>query len=147
MWLIVDSNGGPHVLPFNAGENQCYKTACQSPARYLATQFISSKLLYPYEVTIVASLLASESEWLKLVAKSLNGKEVQLKAKASDTIATLKKQLGSKDDSSSMDQLLVVNGKQLRDEQTLSDAGLTNGMKMKCVSCPRELILSLEIDC
>ncbi|XP_062511943.1 ubiquitin-ribosomal protein eL40 fusion protein-like isoform X1 [Corticium candelabrum] len=67
---------------------------------------------------------ASESEWLKLVAKSLNGKEVQLKAKASDTIATLKKQLGSKDDSSSMDQLLVVNGKQLRDEQTYSDAGL-----------------------
>ena len=101
-----------------------------------------------YEVTIVASLLASESQWLKLVAKSLNGKEVQLKAKASDTIATLKKQLGSKDDSpSSMDQLLVVKGKQLRDEQTLSDAGLRNGMTISFVLCPSELILSLEIDC
>ena len=104
-------------------------------------------MLYPFELTIVASLLASESEWLKLIAKSLNGKEVQLKAKASDTIATLKKQLGSKDDSSSMDQLLVVNGKQLRDEQTLSEAGLTNEMTLNCVSCPSELILSLEIDC
>ncbi|XP_062511769.1 uncharacterized protein LOC134187633 [Corticium candelabrum] len=80
---------------------------------------------------------AFESQWLKLVAKSLNGKEVQLKAKASDTIATLKKQLGSKDDSSSMDQLLVVKGKQLRDEQTLSDAGLTNGMTISFVLCPR----------
>ena len=100
-----------------------------------------------YEVTIVASLLAFESQWLKLVAKSLNGKEVQLKAKASDTIATLKKQLGSKDDSSSMDQLFVVKGKQLRDEQTLSDAGLTNGMTISFVLCPSELILSPEIDC
>ena len=94
-------------------------------------------MLDPYEVTIVALLLASESEWLKLVAKS----------RASDTIATLQKQLGSKDDSSSVDQLLVVNGKQLRDEQTLSDAELSNGMTLSCVSCPRELILLLEIDC
>ena len=47
--------------------------------------------------------------------QSLNGKEVPLKAKASDTIATLKKQFGSKGDSSSMDQLLVLNGKKLRD--------------------------------
>ena len=87
-------------------------------------------------------MLGTEAtEWLKLVVKSLNGEAVQLKAKSSDTIAILKEQLPSKKDSSSMGQLLLLNEKQLRDEQTLSEAGLANGMTLSCVACPRELIL------
>ena len=64
---------------------------------------------------------------------------MQLKAKLSDTIATQAQQLYSKDDSLFMDQLLILNGKQLRVEQTLSDAGLTNGMTLSCVVCLCEL--------
>ncbi|XP_062499687.1 uncharacterized protein LOC134177004 [Corticium candelabrum] len=79
----------------------------------------------------------SGSEWLKLVAKSLTGEAVELKAKSSDTVATLKRRLQTKDDPSSWDQLLVLNKKQLNDEQTLADAGVTDGTILSVVLCPR----------
>ena len=82
----------------------------------------------------------SGSEWLKLVAKSLTGEAVELKAKSSDTVATLKRRLQTKDDPSSWDQLLVLNKKQLNDEQTLADAGVTDGTILSVVLCPRESI-------
>ncbi|XP_062500488.1 uncharacterized protein LOC134177728 [Corticium candelabrum] len=79
----------------------------------------------------------SGSEWLTLVAKSLTGEAVELKAKASDTVATLKHQLQTKDEPSSWDQLLLLNKKQLHNEQTLADAGVTDGTILSVVLCPR----------
>ncbi|XP_062511940.1 uncharacterized protein LOC134187798 [Corticium candelabrum] len=77
-----------------------------------------------------------EDRWLKLEAKSLSGQPIQLKAKTLDTIAALKHQLPSQKDSLSWDYLLFHNGKQLHDEQTLADAGLTDGTKLSFVLCP-----------
>ena len=85
-----------------------------------------------------------KSQWLKLVAKSLTGEAVELTAKPSDTVATLKKQLQTKNDPSSWDQLLVFKKKQLHDEQTLADAGVTDGTILNVVLCPRQLIFLLN---
>ncbi|XP_062506425.1 uncharacterized protein LOC134182998 [Corticium candelabrum] len=80
---------------------------------------------------------AHKSEWLKVVAKSLTGEAVELTAKSSDTVATLKQQLQTKNDPSSWHQLLVFKKKQLDDEQTLADAGVTDGTILNVVLCPR----------
>ena len=85
-----------------------------------------------------------KSECLKLVAKSLTGEAVELTAKSSDTVATLKQQLQTKNDPSSWDQLLVFNNKQLHDEQTLADAGVTDGTILNVVLCPRQSIFLLN---
>ena len=84
-----------------------------------------------------------KSEWLKLVAKSLTGEAVELTAKSSDTVAILKQQLQTKNDPSSWDQLLVFK-KQLHNEQTLADAGVTDGTILNVVLCPRQSIFLLN---
>ena len=85
-----------------------------------------------------------KSEWLKLVAKSLTGEAVELTTKSSDTVTALKKQLQTKNDPSSWDQLLVYKKKQLHDEQTLADAGVTDGTILNVVLCPRQSIFLLN---
>ena len=93
-------------------------------------------------IDVVTYLEAHKSEWLKLVAKSLTGEAVELTAKSSDTVATLKQQLQTKNDS--WDQLLVFKKKQLDDEQTLADAGVTDGTIVNVVLCPRQSIFLLN---
>ena len=85
------------------------------------------------------SVVSGGSEWITLLTKSLSGQAVKLKAKSSDTIASLKLQLQSKDEVSSWDQILVYKGKQLHDESTVVDAGLKDGAELQLVLCPRKL--------
>ena len=78
--------------------------ACIHICVYVCCAF-SFDIVYYSSLFLIAS---HNSEWLKLAAKSLTGEAVELKAKSSDTVATVKRQLQTKDDPSSWDLLLII---------------------------------------
>lgn len=70
---------------------------------------------------------------MQLLVKTLTGKTITVDVNEDDTVETLKQRINEKEGIPVDQQRLIYSGKQISEERTMSDYGVTNGATMHLV--------------
>ncbi len=70
---------------------------------------------------------------MQLLIKTLTGKTITVDVNEDDTVETLKQRINEKEGIPVDQQRLIFGGKQISEERTMSDYGVTNGATMHLV--------------
>lgn len=134
--ITVDVNEGDTIetLKQKINEKEGIPTD-QQRLIFSGKQMEDERTLSDYGVTNGATmhLVLRLRGGMQLFVKTLTGKTITVDVNEGDTIETLKQKINEKEGIPTDQQRLIFSGKQMEDERTLSDYGVTNGATMHLV--------------